>query len=118
LYELDTQGKEVLHSADQDIIPQAFIDSRWGSRRDEAINFCRQVGAQLFRSYQEGKGKTWTERRIQDCALGAGNMALLIAFAHSLPKSTIPFFWCHGKSQDAKGKIFSWKPLFTSAHTL
>ncbi|MGK5033772.1 phosphoribosyltransferase-like protein [Janthinobacterium sp. LB3P118] len=118
LYELDDHGKEVLRFPDLDIVPQAFLDTRWGSRREEAINFCRKVGVQLFRSYQEGKGKAWTERRIHDCALGAGNMALLIAFSHSLPKSTIPFFWCHGKGEDTRGREFSWKPLFASAHSL
>lgn len=118
LYEKDADGKMVLSNSDEDIVPQAFLDERWGERRAEAIQFCKNIGMQLVRSYQEGKGKYLTDRRISDFALGAGNMGFLFAFSHSVPKSTLPFFWCHGTSNDESGKIHKWHPLFPNAHRL
>jgi hypothetical protein len=116
LYEEDEHGKRVFVDVDAHIIPQAFVHESWGSRRGQAIDFSKKIGLQLFRSYQENKGKFWSDKRLKECSLGAGNMALLFAFAHSLPKSTLPFFWCHGKTLDQNGKPFSWLPLFPSAH--
>lgn len=116
LYERDRDGKEVLRAFEQHIIPQAFLDARWGDNADLAKSFCSKVGLELWQSYQAQKGKVWSEQRLGDCALGAGNMGLLFAFAHSLPKSTLPFFWCHGEVLDQHGKRRKWKPLFYSAH--
>lgn len=116
LYEQDAHGKDVLRSADNDIVPQAFTDVRWGERRTTAITFCKKIGIELFGSYLQKKKKSWSDERISDCALGAGNMALLFSFAHSLPKSTLPVFWCHGTVSDQNGRDFVWKPLFPSAH--
>lgn len=116
LYEKDEHGKAIFRDPDADIVPQAFVDSRWGQRRTSAINFCKKIGLQLFRSYQEKKGKFWSDRRLNECSLGTGNMAFLLAFSHSLPKSTMPFFWCHGEVEDNRGKKFNWVPLFPSAH--
>ncbi len=118
LYEQDTHGKDVLRSAESDLVLQAFTDPRWGVRRASAIEFCKKIGADLFGSYQKSKGKVWTEARINDCALGTGNMAFLLSFAHSLPKSTLPVFWCHGTAIDQKGREFNWRPLFPSAHKI
>ena len=116
LYEQDEQGKDVLRSAESDIVPQAFISGRWGARRTDAMVFCKRIGIELFSSYQKKRGKVWTAKRLNDCALGAGNMALLLSFAHSLPKSTLPVFWCHGTVGDQNGRDYNWKPLFPSAH--
>ena len=116
LYCLDEQGKEVLTSADKHIISHAFLDQHWGADVEEAKAFCRKIGLALWQSYQMQKGKNWSEKRLSDCALGAGNMGLLFSFAHSLPKSTLPIFWCHGTVPDQHGRPHKWKPLFPSAH--
>ncbi len=116
LYEADEHGKDVLRAAEQDIIPHAFSNPQWGDEQQTAKAFCHDLGLALWRSYQTAKGKNWSEKRLSDCALGAGNMGMLFAFAHSLPKSTLPVFWCHGEVPAANGRIRKWLPLFKSAH--
>jgi hypothetical protein len=70
----------------------------WGDqeRIERAINFCRDVGEQLFRHYLTAKEWTWPERRIRESSLGVRSNALALAFAHSVPKATLPLFWMEG----------------------
>lgn len=83
---------------------------------EDAITYCRDLGRSLWKSNLEIRGKKWTHERIDDCCLGAGNMALAFAFSSSMPKSSLPMFWCHGNVVDRSGNMFTWRPLFATAH--
>ncbi len=74
---------------------------------------CREIGEQLYRSYHHHeygateKSDSW----YRLAGLGAGGYALALAFARSVPKSTLPVFWWGGEIQYGRRTIH-WKPLF------
>lgn len=81
-----------------------------------AKKFCYDVGLQLFRQYLVWKdlaGK-WDEKRISDCGLGMYGLGLAIAFAHSVPKASLPLFWMDADVTIGK-KSLKWTPLFPDA---
>ncbi|WP_155631372.1 hypothetical protein [Burkholderia cepacia] len=118
LYSRDPEGKEIVMQPDQVLKAGVFDNAKVFStkNREKAISLCKRVGVQLWESNLRARSKSWSAERINDCALGAGNMALAFAFAHSVPKSTLPVFWCHGDVVDSKGNSFAWEPLFPDAH--
>jgi len=85
-----------------------------------AIDFCRSIGGQLFKHYHDRKVEMkewapWDQRRISECSLGMRGFGLALAYAHSVPKSSIPLFWQSGsvtyRNKNVKRKI-EWQPLF------
>jgi len=99
----------------------AFQDTVvWGSREqiERAISFCQDVGEQLFRHYLAAmkvhKNWDWPERKIRQSSLGMYSNALALAFAHSVPKATLPLFWMEGKVRLGDKEI-DWCPLFPLA---
>jgi hypothetical protein len=94
----------------------AFQSEVWGApdRVRRAREFCALVGAQLWRQYLSHMQWEWPERRIVECGLGMRGQALALAFAHSVPKSTLPLFWMAGSVTVGKNTV-SWTPLFPNA---
>jgi hypothetical protein len=97
----------------------AFQDTFiWGDheRIERAITFCRGVGEQLFRHYLNAMAEwqPWPERRVRESSLGVRSSALALAFAHSVPKATLPLFWMEGTVRLGNKEI-NWHPLFPSA---
>ena len=88
----------------------------WKKRElaEKAIDFCKEIGRQLFAQYLVSQGYPWPEEKIDRCALGMFGMGLAFAFTHSVPKATIPLFWAGGKVQ-FQGKTINWIPLFPNA---
>jgi hypothetical protein len=93
----------------------------WGDgvERSKAIAFCRDVGFQLYREYLRSKTEVdgwaeWPEDRIREYALGTRSLGLSIAFAHSVPKASLPLFWAFGKvklkSRTRRKVAVSWQP--------
>ncbi|MGA2797758.1 MAG: hypothetical protein ABSE63_09280 [Thermoguttaceae bacterium] len=105
---------DVLHH----ISPVAFRDALiWGDqeRIERAIIFCRTVGEQLFRHYLAAMQWTsWHEERIHQASLGVCSSGLALAFAHSVPKATLPLFWMNGRVRLGNKEI-EWCPLFPFA---
>lgn len=90
----------------------------WKDANDarRAANFCRDVGGKLFRQYLQAQNWQWHETKIQRCALGMYGMGLAFAFAHSVPKASLPLFWATGMVKGGKrSKAFKWEPLFPNA---
>lgn len=83
-------------------------------RATKALNFCKEIGRQLFQQYLQDQEYVWPETRIHRCALGMFGMGLAFAFTHSIPKATLPLFWAGGKVQ-FQGKTINWVPLFPNA---
>lgn len=103
----------------------AFANSNiWkNDRRDEAINFCKKIGKQLFSSYLQNKieqdgWSEWSQRRVSQSALGMNGFGLALALAHTVPKASLPLFWGSGevsiKVGQTKRKV-NWEPLFPDA---
>ena len=90
--------------------------SVWKKTKDarRAADFCRNVGEQLFRQYIQAQKWTWHETKIQRCALGMYGMGLAFAFAHSVPKASLPLFWASGTVKLGR-KPVNWEPLFPNA---
>lgn len=88
----------------------------WGNheRIERAISFCRDVGEQLFRHYLTAKKWPWPEKRVCESSLGVRGSALALAFAHSVPKATLPLFWMEGTVRLGNKEV-NWSPLFPSA---
>jgi len=85
----------------------------WGGleRIERAIYFCGEIGHQLFRQYLVSKDWDWPERRIRESSLGVRGISMALAFAHSVPKATLPLFWMEGSVRLGKKEIH-WPPLF------
>jgi len=99
------------------IAPVAFQEEViWGGgdRIERAITFCGEIGEQLFRHYLSFKKWQLPERRIRESSLGVRSIALALAFAHSVPKATLPLFWMEGRVRLGNKEI-DWQPLFPSA---
>ncbi len=83
--------------------------------------FCASVGRQLFDNYLTDQVRDqgwsldkWPEEKRALAALGMHSMGLAHAFAHSVPKASLPLLW--GKGQVAiGGRRVNWKPLFQNA---
>lgn len=86
--------------------------------RAEAVAFCRVVGRQLFESYlrgmQAGGWRPWSHDKIDACALGMNGLGMAHAFAHSVPKATLPLIWASGEVT-WDGRTVLWQPLLPNA---
>lgn len=110
-------GDGCIAEPERDVVRMAFENlDVWGSfqRRERAVAFCQEIGKQLFQHYTQHHGKHYNERWVEEAGLGVQGLALALAFSHSIPKSTLPLFWMHGKVTYA-GNTFDWIPLFPSA---
>ncbi len=111
-----------LWDASRHIRPVAFREAlTWGGqeRIERAIRFCRAVGEQLFRHYLAGQQaakqwRPWHEIRVCQSSLGVCSSGLTLAFAHSVPKATLPLFWMDGRVRLGSKEI-DWQSLFPSA---
>lgn len=86
----------------------------------EMESLLRQIGAQLWASYLTRKfgsldSQRWPAARIAECSLGKDGLGLAFAFAHSVPKASLPVFWASGEVVDSAGKKFDWIPLLPNA---
>lgn len=118
LFETDPDGIHVVASPEHHLDFSAFRNGYvWGDqdKRRRAIEFCRRVGTQLWRDRVGGKDPPWSERRINDCSLGASNMAFAFAFSHSIPKASLPLFWYSGPVSTESGKTIIWEALFPNS---
>jgi len=100
----------------------------WGAnpqRKQEAIEFCQTVGYQLFKNYLSRKAgnagwNPWSEARVRECALGMRSLGLALAFAHSVPKASLPLFWAKGpvmlRSRTRRKITLNWEPLFINVN--
>lgn len=101
--------------------PYAFQSHRkWPSAlRDQAEQFCRHVGGQLWKGYIERRPgfdpKKWSAQRLDQCALGMYGLGLCFAFPHSVPRASLPLFWARGRVDFATRPPIDWVPLFPSA---
>jgi hypothetical protein len=121
LYEADINGRKFVRSTNDSLCFGIFDDVELfpeEAQKNRAIELCRKLGKSLWETYLARKGKSWSNEQIEFCSLGAGQMALATVFAHSVPKSNLPVYWCHGQAIDRNGLLFDWKPLFPEAHPI
>lgn len=76
------------------------------------INFCKEIGRQLFTNYLQSQQWIWSAEKIEMCGLGMNSFGLGLVFSHSIPKSTLPLFWGSGAVK-FKGSSTNWIPLFS-----
>jgi hypothetical protein len=82
--------------------------------RAQTKAFCDEVGRQLFSAYLKRKGFEWPEKKVTTSSLGMHGLGLNVAFAHSVPKASLPLLWAEGEVRFGGSKI-QWVPLFPSA---
>lgn len=102
---------------DSHLIKMAFQDlDIWKTedRVTRAIAFCKEIGQQLFQSYLDSMDYKWEPEKVRRCALGMYGIGMAFAFAHSVPKVTLPLIWAGGKVQ-FQTKSINWIPLFPNA---
>lgn len=86
---------------------------------DIAREFCTSVGRQLFEHYLQAMVMTrswtmWSQEKLAQASLGMHGLGLTQAFAHSIPKATLPLFWASGDVL-YNGRRLRWKPLFVNS---
>jgi hypothetical protein len=106
------------------VSPYVFQNpSVWGGpmKHVEAMNFCKRVGRQLFKSYIDKKATDpkeprWSAEKIDESSLGVRNLGLALAFQYCVPPASLPLFWAEGEVHHPKRtKPVHWKPLFPHA---
>jgi hypothetical protein len=87
----------------------------WGTvdTANRAMEFCARIGRQLYGLYLNRRGKTVSDKKLNEWSLGVRGLALALAFSHSVPKETLPLFWMAGKIRWNE-KELEWIPLFQS----
>ena len=104
--------------APHDITPHFFNHFDNSAEQALAIDFCKQVGQQLFDNYLAeqvaGGWSPWDEQKRLKCCFGMNGLGLTHAFGHSVPKATMPLLWCKGPVQ-WQGRTVEWIPLFDHA---
>lgn len=110
--------REFRHELTKQIVPvpwssDAVIDQK-------LRELCQGLGAQLWRTFliaRHGQvdSDRWPDSRIQKCGLGMEGMGLTFAFAHSIPRASLPVLWGTGKVRAADGADIDWFPLFPRA---
>ncbi|WP_409319953.1 hypothetical protein [Pseudomonas putida] len=102
----------------QDLTPHFFNHFTDHAEQALAIDFCKEVGQQLFDNYLAekvaGGWDPWDDQKRLKCCFGMNGLGLTHAFGHSVPKATLPLFWCKGTVQ-WKGHTVDWIPLFKNA---
>ena len=80
--------------------------------------FCTDVGRQLFVNYIEIMKKRrsdyqdWPPEKLERCSLGMWGFGIAFAFAHSVPKASLPLLWGEGTVTWSGATVSNWKPLF------
>lgn len=80
--------------------------------------FCADVGRQLFVNYIEimktrrADYKDWRPEKLNRCGLGMWGFGMAFAFAHSVPKASLPLLWAEGKVTWDGATVENWAPLF------
>jgi hypothetical protein len=95
---------------------------RFGTEKAQLLQtFCATVGRQLFDNYlmDQVRDQNWTMDKWPEAkralgALGMHSMALTHAFAHSVPKASLPLLWGKGPVTLGARKV-DWIPLFQNA---
>jgi hypothetical protein len=108
---------KVIVDVDNNVVTEAFRDvAIWGNleRLNRAKRFCTEVGRQLFLQYLARQGWEWDSRRVDQASLGFNACGLTLAFAHSIPKSSLPLFWADGDVVFGNASL-RWFPLFPNA---
>lgn len=100
--------------AKDSISPRIFQDARWSGDVAAAISLCEAVGRDLWQDYWKAKGKHVTDDNLDRVALGASNLGFALVFPFSVPKVTLPLFWCSGIVK-GHSRNFRWTPLFPNA---
>lgn len=100
---------------------QVLNDCRlWGTieRAETARKLLRRIGEQLYRvdfsQRNTDAEHSHTDAWFEQAGLGAGGLALTIALARSVPKSTLPVIWARGTVKMG-GKTIEWIPLLPHA---
>lgn len=109
--------EDCIRDIEKSVIRTAFSSQQtWGGeeRARVAMAFCEGIGRQLYKRYLEKRGKSMTDRRLDESALGIRGLALALAFSHSVPKETLPLFWMGGRVE-WRGVDHKWRPLFQNA---
>lgn len=105
------------------LVPNIFTafssDGMHEEQIDVARQFCSTVGRQLFTHYLQKmvmtKGWTmWAPEKLGQASLGMHGLGLTYAFAHSIPKATLPLYWASGEVT-YNGRTLRWKPLFLNS---
>ena len=86
---------------------------------EEAKQFCAAIGTQLFEQYLLAqaavrKWDPWPPEKIARASVGMHGLGMVHAFAHSVPKATLPLLWQGGKVT-LNGRTVNWVPLFKNS---
>ncbi len=89
----------------------------WGTseRAASARRLLRKLGEQLYRQHFSEKaepGESRSDRWFEQAGLGAGGLALTLALARSVPKSSLPVIWAEGRIRIGN-KNLQWTPLLS-----
>lgn len=106
--------QDCLLNSDLHISPFAFTNWTNEDKRKRTMDFCSEVGYQLYQSYLQSHNKPKSEAWVRQCALGVRQAALTTTFSHSIPKETLPLFWANGTIQWGRKNVL-WTPLFQAA---
>lgn len=110
LYDKDDCVIEISKNIRQiSFLPLEFWETE--ERATSAMNFCKDIGRQLYEKYLNKRNKEMPAMKLSESALGIRSMALTLAFTHSIPKETLPLFWMKA-TISKKGKDFEWLALF------
>jgi len=123
LFFKDSSNKIVCDPEINLVLPAFQDENIWENptKRKMAISFCKKIGRQLFENYINHQTKSnewskWPEERIDQSALGMQHLGLALAFAHTVPKASLPLFWWKGKVSIKTPKNYEksivWEPLF------
>ncbi|SHK17040.1 hypothetical protein SAMN05192548_101517 [Paraburkholderia terricola] len=80
--------------------------------------FCEDVGRQLFVNYiqimkeRRPDYKDWPAEKLDRCSLGMWGFGMTFAFAHSVPKASLPLLWSEGEVTWRGATVSKWTPLF------
>lgn len=101
------------------IKPAVFSATALTANQDADMRaFCTEAGRQLFVNYIEiMKGrrpdyKDWPAEKLGRCSLGMWGFGMAFAFAHSVPKASLPLLWAEGRVTWNGMTVLNWRPLF------
>jgi hypothetical protein len=107
------------HALVPHIVSALALSGMTSGHIDTAREFCANVGRQLFEHYLQAMVTTrswtmWEPDKLGQASLGMHGLGLTQAFAHSVPKATLPLFWASG-DVSYNGRRLRWKPLFVNS---
>lgn len=114
-----TEGLRRLGPPASLIKPGAFSATALTASQEAGMKaFCTDVGQQLFGNYIEimkkrrPDYKDWPPEKLKQCSLGMCGFGMTFAFAHSVPKASLPLLWAEGTVTWNGTTVLNWKPLF------